>query len=518
MKNESIWAQTNLPVFDPLYGDIETDVLIIGGGIAGLLCAFQLMGSGLDVTLIEAQNLLRGVTQNTTAKITSQHDLIYDHLSTSFSPEWAKLYAAANENAILEFEQIVAREHIDCGFERLSAFVYTRDEKKLSDLEKEESAARAAGIDAQVVSECGLPFSVAGALEFRGQAQYHPLRFLARIVQLVAQRCHIHENTPALPPNEGLDALSGEEKGHGRTPVGLFADGVVKTPHGSVKAAQIIVCTHYPFISSHGLYAARLTQDRSYVIALRDAPKLPGMYIDLDPDGYSLRSVTTGGAGYVLFGGCSHKSGHNREGGCYERLEDAARIAYCGYEPTFRWSAQDCMTPDRLPFVGQYAKDTPNLYVATGFNKWGMSTSMAASRLLADLLTGRDNPLAKVFSPQRASVMQSAPGVAASAVDSVAGLSKSALYLPFKDLEAIPNGHGGIVRAGMKKIGVYKTEDGTVFAVETACAHLGCQVEWNPDEKTWDCPCHGSRFDVRGGVISGPAQAPLKQVDVQTKK
>ncbi len=266
-----------------------------------------------------------------------------------------------------------------------------------------------------------------------------------------------------------------------------------------------MIATHYPFINAPGYYFTRMHQERSYVIALEQGAELDGMYLSVDGNGLSWRNSDN----LLLLGGGQHRTGENRQGGRYQQLEQAAKSFYPGCREVARWSAQDCITPDQVPFIGQFAASHPGLYVATGFNKWGMTSAMVAAMLLEQALLGKEEPEWGIFSPQRFPPVKAGAALLTEGLAAAKGLAKSFLSPPRATLDALPCGHGGVVECNGEKVGVYKDEQGKTFVVNIHCPHLGCQLEWNPDEKSWDCPCHGSRFDYQGNCIDNPAQQDL---------
>jgi glycine/D-amino acid oxidase-like deaminating enzyme/nitrite reductase/ring-hydroxylating ferredoxin subunit len=464
---ESVWNATcRLAEREPLPGDIRVDAAVVGAGMAGVLTACLLQEKGLKVAVVEAGRTAGGVTGNTPAKITAQHGVIYRDLIKRLGREKAEQYAQANGLAVQKFREMILGKGIDCEFEERPACVYSREDAK--SLEEEAEAARSLGLPAGFTEKTTLPFPVRGAVTFQGQAQFHPLKFLTP----VANRLAIYEGTAA-------------KSIEGKT---LYTD------RGEVTADAIVIATHFPFIDAPGYYFMRMHQEHSYVIALEGAARLDGMYIGAEEEIYSFRNY----GGLLLLGGSGHRTGKNRKGGAYARLRDKAVERY-------HWSAQDCMTPDGIPYIGQYAGSTPGIYVATGFNKWGMTGSMAAAMLLSDDICGKKNDFAEVFSPRRLNVTASARNLMTDGAQAVGGLLKEAFKIPGKVLEEIRPGQGGIVEHEGKKIGVYRDPGGKSHLVTTRCPHLGCQLEWNPDELSWDCPCHGSRFDYKGNLLNNPA-------------
>lgn len=476
---ESLWSkQTQIEPHKPLYGDKKVQAAVIGGGLAGILTAYFLRQKGVEAIVLETSRIGSGQTKNTTAKITSQHGLIYQSLIKIFGHEKAKLYAQGNEKAITEYRRIIKEKNISCDLEELPAYLYTQ--KHPQKLEEEAQAAASLGIGAQFTQRTSLPFETAGAVRFERQAQFSPLAFLKEISKDIP----VYENTRVVSAEEHTLVTS---------------EGMLVT------AEHIIFTTHYPFVNVPGYYFMRMHQQRSYVIALENAQALDGMYLGTDKDGLSLR--TSGNL--LLLGGAGHRTGENSAGGSYKTLRQKAKEYWPESAETAYWSAQDCMTPDHVPYIGRYSPAAPGWYVATGFNKWGMTSSMLSAMILSDSITGEENPYAEIFCPQRFEFSPCMKTMLTDGAQAVKGLAKELFYVPKAEIDRLPNGHGGVVEYEGEKIGVYKNEDGEPFFVSTRCPHLGCQLEWNPDELSWDCPCHGSRFDYKGALIDNPAQEDI---------
>jgi glycine/D-amino acid oxidase-like deaminating enzyme/nitrite reductase/ring-hydroxylating ferredoxin subunit len=473
---ESVWSATcNFKKREPLPGDCTADVVVIGAGMAGILTAYMLQKRGADVIVIDGAETASGMTKNTTAKITSQHGLIYDRLITQMGIDLAQQYALANQSAVLQYRELIEQNHIDCHFEELPAYVYSLDET--DKLQNEVTAAKRLGIDAEFVQNTTLPFAarVRGAVKFPKQAQFHPLK----LIRFLADELRIYEHTMATKVEEN----------------------VVFTEQGKITAKNIVIATHFPFINAPGYYFARMHQDRSYVIALENAAKLDGMYVDADDQGFSFRNYEN----LLFLGGGAHRTGKNKSGGSYAQLREAAKEFYPDSTEKYYWSAQDCMPMDGVPYIGHYSSETPNLFVATGFQKWGMTSSMVSAQILSDLISGQNNKNAEVFSPQRFHLSASVETLLQDSGQAITGLLKGAFKIPSKDLEGIEPGHSGVVEYKGERVGVYRDEEGETFIVANKCAHLGCELTWNADELTWDCPCHGSRFDYKGNLINNPA-------------
>ena len=429
----SIWTRgVELPRFDPLQGDLRTDVLVIGGGLAGILCAWRLFREGVDCALVEADRLCGGTTQNTTAKVTAQHGLIYHSLTRKLGTERARLYLEANLAAVEEYRRL-CRE-IDCDFEEKDSYVYAVD--GLRQIDRELSALERLGYPAEFAAELPLPLPVAGAVRFPGQAQFHPLKFAGAL----ARGLRIFEDTRVLE----------------------LGPGTASTGRGTIRAEKIVVATHFPMLNKHGGYFLKLYQSRSYVLELENAQDVGGMYVDEDERGLSFRNA----GGRLLLGGGGHRTGKRGRG--WGKLEAFAREHWPDARAAARWAAQDCMTLDGAPFVGRYSGGTSGLYVVTGFGKWGMTSAMAAASVLSDMVLGRENPYAPVFDPSRTTLR---------------------LQLAVNGWEAARN----------------------LLTFSTPrCPHMGCALRYNPQEHSWDCPCHGSRFAEDGRLLDNPANGGMK--------
>ncbi len=435
----SVWSDTSkLPSFEELKKECKTDVLIIGGGLAGILCAYQLQLAGVNYILVEAETICSGITKNTTAKITSQHGLIYDKINREFGLEKADMYLKANQAALEQYK--VLCKNIDCDYQNKDNYVYSLDNRKK--LEKELEVLHKIKFSAEYKSELPLPFSTVGAVRFPDQAQFNPLQFVSHI----AENLRIYERTKVAE----------------LVPQGKKACKVV-TNNGTIMAEKIIVATHFPFLNKHGSYFLKMYQHRSYVIALENGPNVKGMYVDEAQKGLSFRNYDN----YLLIGGGDHRTG--KKGGKWSELSAFSHKYYPKCKEQYHWATQDCMTLDGIPYIGQYSAKTPQLYVATGFNKWGMTSSMVAATILKDVIIGKENDYASVFSPSRTMFRK---------------------QLAVNGFEAVTN---------------------LLSVTPKRCPHLGCALKWNETERTWDCPCHGSRFTEHGDLIDNPATGNLKK-------
>lgn len=475
----SIWAlDLKTEKRNSMNENIHINTAVIGAGMAGILTAYFLQKSGIDCIVLEADRIAGGQTKNTTAKITSQHALKYCKLTEDFGKEQAQQYASANQKAINEYLRIITAENISCMFEELPSYLYSKNDYKA--IENELKYANLLDIDAELAEITALPFKTVPALRFNHQAQFHPIMFINNI----ADKLKIYEDTKVIS----------------------VEDNQINTVNGTVTAENIVITTHFPFINTPGYYFMRMHQERSYVVALENVPDLKGMYYGIDADGLSFRNSGK----YLLLGGGSHRTGENSGGGKYDDLRKYAAKYYPSGHEAAAWSAQDCIPIDGVPYIGNYSSSTPYMYVATGFQKWGMTSSMVSAMIISDLINGKEHPY-PIFSPQRFNISASAKQLFEEGLQSVKGLTGEIFSLPDESIKQLPNGHGGVVDYNNKKVGVYKSPEGELFTVSTRCTHLGCQLEWNPDEFSWDCPCHGSRFDYRGNLIDNPAMKRLKE-------
>ena len=430
---QSIWTATaELPQFEKFSGAVKTDVLIIGGGIAGMLCAQALANAGVNYILVEAGRICNGITKNTTAKITSQHGLIYKKMAEKLGQERAQMYLQANDAALQEYRRLCG--DISCEFEEKDSFVYASDRQTL---EQELKALDRLRVPAFLAEELPIPVSCAGAVCFQKQAQFHPLQFLSS----VAKDLNIYENT-AIKELKGFTAV---------------------TDAGRIRADRIIVATHFPFLNKHGSYFLKMYQQRSYVLALEHAQNVDGMYVGAEENSLSFRNYND----LLLLGGGGHRTG--KTGGNWAQLRGFSGANYPGAKAVYQWATQDCMTLDGIPYIGQYSKRTPNLYVITGFNKWGMSNAMAGAMLLRDKILGKESPWEDVFSPSRS-------------------ILHPQLFL----------------NAGESALNL-------LHFSKNRCPHMGCALKWNPQERSWNCPCHGSRFTETGKLIDNPATGDLPE-------
>ncbi len=425
---KSIWNNTEKTDFGTLEGDVKTDVLIIGGGLCGILCAYMLKNAGVDCILVEADKICSGITNGTTAKITLQHGLIYNKIIKQYGVEKAQLYYKSQKSALDMLTSLAS--NIDDDFKSCNSFVYSLNDRAI--IENEIEALNKIGCNAQFCENTELPFEIAGAVKIENQAKFNPLKF----AYAIAKDLNIYENTQIL-----------DLKPH-----------MAITENGTIKAKKIIVATHFPFINKHGWYFLKMYQHRSYVLALKNAQSIRDMYVDEAKDGLSFRSYDN----LVLLGGGGHRTG--KHGGNWEELLHFSKKHYPRAQEVNRWATQDCMTLDSIPYIGKYSKLTPDLYVATGFNKWGMTSSMLSAMILTDMICKGKSEYEDVYSPSR-TILHPQLG-----------------------------------------LNIFESLKGLLTPTTPRCPHMGCVLKYNKQEHSWDCPCHGSRFDEEGKLIDNPSK------------
>ena len=470
---DSIWSKSvSLKRHNTLKGNLTVDTAVIGGGIAGLLIAYRLKEKGIKAVVIEAATICSGQTKNTTAKITSQHGVIYSKILSCYGEQAAKEYAFENEKAIADYEKLIEKNNISCDFEKKNAVLYSVDHAEI--VEREAAAAEKAGIECYVTDKTELPFPVKSALVFENQAQFNPLKFLSA----VSDTLEVYEHTKAL----------------------CVKDNVIFTDCGNIMAKNIVFACHFPFVNFPGFYFLKLNQERSYVVSSSYGKSLNGMYIDAE-GGLSLRCYKDN----LLLGGCAHRTGKAGRNDAFELLEKKAEMYFPGFKAENRWSAQDCISLDGIPYIGRLVKTTPNIFVATGFNKWGMTSAMVSANIISDMICGNSAYKDSIFSPSRFSFFASSKTILQNTAETVSGFSGYLCRTRFR-ADDIKRETAGIIHYNGKKCGAYRCKDGELYIVSLQCPHLKCLLNWNVATKTWDCPCHGSRYDYKGNLLDNPAQ------------
>jgi glycine/D-amino acid oxidase-like deaminating enzyme/nitrite reductase/ring-hydroxylating ferredoxin subunit len=492
----SLWValDPSEALFVPPEHSLTTDVAVLGGGIAGLTAAYLCRQAGYDVAVIEADKVASGVTGHTTAKITALQEPIYAKLASDFSRDVARAYATSQIEGLEIIGRIAASLDAECGFERRPAFTYATDEAGAEALRDEARAAKDAGLGVVATTDTGLPFDVTAALRLDGQAQFNARRYCHALARAIVA----NGGTIA----EGVRAMDVHQRG---------GSCVVETDHEEVRAKHVVIATHVPFMY-RGLFFAKTRPMRSYAVAARfDGERTEGVYLSASEPVRSVRDYTDGDAHWLIVGGESHKTGEEED---TEKHYDALRawgtehFGLKTYE--YAWSAQDPASGDGLPLIGTLTPATSNIWVATGFRKWGMASSTIAAEIITSGIEGNEHPLAETFSPRRHPIA-TLRRVAGEVVDTV----KRGLSDRVSDDDEPGPGQGAVLGRGQDRRAIFVSDDGERYEVSAVCTHLGCIVAFNNAEKTWDCPCHGSRFAVDGSVIEGPATKPLGPVEEQ---
>lgn len=496
---KSFWRDSvEIPEFSSLEQDLEVDVCIVGGGITGITSAYLLAEEGLKVAILEANQLLGGTTGHTTAKVTAQHDLIYDELIKNMGKSKARLYYEANMEAVSFIKNTVESLTIDCGFTEQDAYIYSTTDEYEEKVANEAKAYEELGIDGGLVDKLPFDFKIRNAAVMYNQAQFHPLKYLVHLVSKITEKGgQIFADTTAVNVETGDNPT------------------VITRNDHRVTAKYVLSCSHFPFYEGLGLYSTRMYADRSYTLAAKTKNPYPGgMYISADQPTRSLRSVTINGEEMVLIIGESHKTGQSVETTKhYDALEEFGHEVFGIENIPYRWSAQDLTTLDKVPYIGEVTSGQPNILIATGYRKWGMSTGTAAALLLKDIVLGNKNNYKSLYTPSRFYATPSIKNFLVQNADVVGHLIQGKLQVSKVNPKTLANDEGAVISINGERKGAYRDPEGQLHIVDTTCTHVGCEVEWNGGERSWDCPCHGSRFTYTGEVIEGPAEKPLQKYD-----
>lgn len=529
--------------YKKLEENIKTDICIIGGGLTGVTTAYNLSKYKIKTVLIDKGKIGMQTSGNSTAKITSQHGLIYKYLIDSKGRDFARKYYQANEEAIKNIKNIIDSENIDCEFEYQPSYVFTQKIQDVEKIKDEVEAVNSFGGNAKLVEahdipinkivgeefvEKGneklkisgdniekenlnlerdiikermkqiLPIKAMTGIKFENQAQYNPYKFITALTKI----CHdsgvqIYENTKAID----VDTEDNDEY------------YVVTLDNGcKIKTKYLVVATKYPIFNIPGFYFMKMYQSTSYAIAMQTKQKLfEGMYINSEEPTISLRTAKYGDEYLLIVVGFDHKTGAEIDlNNSYKYLEEIAKNLYPDGKIKYRWNTEDCITLDKIPYIGEYSKMWENAFVATGFNKWGVTTSNIAARIITDKILGEKNEYAEIFKSTRLEPVKNIKEVTNMVKESVNSLVFKKLEIPQEEANQIQEGEGKIVEVNGQKIGIYKDKNGQIYKINPVCKHLGCELSWNNLDKTWDCPCHGSRYDYMGNLIYGPSVKDLE--------
>lgn len=497
-QSHSYWKDSStIGPFKPLSESLIADVGVVGGGITGITVAYLLAKQKKKVVLLESKSLLNGITGHTTGKITAQHSLVYHNLLETLGLSKASLYYRANEEALRFIKNIIKKNEIKCNFKYESAYLFTDDASYIKQLELEMNAYDKLNIPSALIKDVPLDIPVEMALKMKHQAQFHPIKYLNYLLEKCLQMgVKIYEHTTAIDV----------EQAQSQHPT-------ILTNHGhKVKCRQIIAASHYPFYDDKKLFPVRMYADRSYLLAMQSKDPYPGgMYININKPTRSIRSIENEGQELWLVGGENHKTGQAiSTEDHFKTLQTYGQDKLKLTEVMYRWSAQDLVTLDNLPYIGSMKKDQSNIFVATGFNKWGMTTGTIAAKIIHDLIIYQESPYKDLFSPSRSFSGKTIKSFFSFNTNVAKHLLKGKFEIAEKEVKNLPSDEATKIQVNGNKIGVYKDLDNKLHLVDTTCTHLGCEVNWNKAERTWDCPCHGSRFSFEGTVIDGPAKKPLK--------
>jgi len=502
-ENKSLWiADSNQTNYPTLSRDEIADVCIIGGGIVSAVTAYLLAKQGVNVIVLEKDKICSGVTANSTAKLTSQHGLFYKYLENEYGLNFAKKYLESNEEGIKLAEKIIKDENIDCNFEKQDAYVFATNGSELKKVKEEVEVVNKIGFNVEFVEDINIPVEkVLGGIKFPNQAQFNSRKYTVELFnRAVKLGVKVFENSKVEKFEYDIDSYT------------VHANGF------NVLAKKVVIASHYPIKNFPGMYFGKMYQDKSYVIAVdtkMDNKVLNGMYIQSCNPVISFRTAKYNGKEMLIIAGSGHKTGEceNKIEDSYLNLENYIKKYYPNAEVLFKWSTEDCVTLDKIPYIGEFSNLLPHVYVATGFKKWGMSSSHVAGMLISDLILGNNNEYVDVYKATRLNPIKNIKELGNMVKESVYSLVINKIKDVDSSYSDIEVGNGGIVEIDGEKVGVYKREDGEVFTVKPYCKHLGCLVSWNNLEKTWDCPCHGSRYDYMGNIITEPTVKKLDIID-----
>lgn len=502
---KSLWIDgtENINQYPKLEKNIETEVCIIGAGIFGLTTAYYLTKNKIPVVLVEAEREIGiKVSGKTTGKITSQHGLFYDHLIKDNGEKFAQKYLEANEQAIKDIKKIIDENNIPCDFEWQDSYVYTQDQNEIQQIKDEEKAVKQLGGKSKFITKTDLPFPIQGAIKFPNQAQFNPRKYMLGLAEQITKRGgKIYTETR-------IQDIAKKGKKY-----------VMLAGESNITAKKVIIATHYPFISVPGFYFLKMYQSTSYGLAVDTKEKLfNGMYINVKEPIYSFRTAIYNGKKILIIVGADHKTGESIEKeNYYEILEKRVKEIYPKSEILFKWSTEDCIGIDKIPYIGEFSSIMPNVYVGTGFKKWGITSSNVAAKIIVDKILGKTNKYANIFNSQRLKPIKNRWEMQNMLKQTIISFAFEKANIPTKRISEIQLDTAEIIKINGANVGIYKDTTGNIFSVKPVCTHLGCELVWNNTDKTWDCPCHGSKFDYRGKNLYDPANRGLEVIQIKEK-
>lgn len=484
--------------YDSLDKDLNVDVCIIGGGITGISCGYYLAKNNLKVCILEKDNIIEKTSGHTTAKITSQHGLIYKYLYDSYGKDIAKKYLDSNQEAITNIKNIIDTENIECDFEFQNNYIYTTNNSNVKKIKDEIETLKKSDYEARFLDKLSLPIkNVKGAIEFHHQAQFNPIKYTNSLCDIIT------ENSGLIFENSKVEKL--EKSG---SVYKVFCRGNIVT------AKYVIIATRYPIINFPGFHFIKMYSEASNIIAVETtSPLFKGMYINDDEPTFSFKTAILNGKRILLVGGMDHKRGAKIDLiNSYNILEQKAKELYPDCKVLYKWNTHDSVSLDKIPYIGDFSSLYPNVYVATGFKKWGMTTSNVAANLITDKILGKENKYEDIYTPLRLRPIKNRKEFFNILKESTHSLLFNKLDLPQAKPKDVKAGEGKIVNDNGVKVGIYKDLDGKEYKIIPKCMHLGCELSWNNLDKTWDCPCHGSRYTFEGKLMYGPSKKDLKKI------
>ena len=497
----SIWLDScKLKTYEKLNKDINCDVCIVGGGITGISTAYYLCKKGFSVSILEKDCILQKTSGNTTGKITSQHNIFYDYLYKTFGLEFAKDYFEANEFAKSNIENIINYNNINCDFEKNSAYVFTQKESNVIQFKDEFKSLKYINPNAELIDNIELPLSIKSAIKFPNQAQFNPLKYINGLLEILENyKVNIYENSKVNDIKKNDDFYT------------------VLTDNGCVNSKFVVLACGYPFINFPGFHFLKMYQSSAYAIALEtNLPIIDNMYISFEAPTLSYRTAFYNNKKIAIIAGFDYKTGKLQDSqNAYLFLEQIANKIYPDNKVISKWSTEDCISVDKLPYIGSFSTFMPQVYIATGFKKWGITTSNLAANILCDEICGIPNKYAYLFNSKRFHPFKNIDETKNNIKEATEGVIFKKFILKDFDIEKIPNNSSKIFKADGEIIGVYKDENEEIHAVKPVCSHLGCLLSWNNTLKTWDCPCHGSRYNIDGKCIYGPSNNSLPKINIE---